>query len=85
MLDLLTCRSVLIAVLFGTVASAKERVPQLRNVTFPHRPDQVACPVYVAGEIATVSTSSRTLIRRARSWRVGKAASSLWGWPVDPW
>jgi hypothetical protein len=54
MLDLLTCRSILIAVLVGTVASAKERVPQLRNVTFPHRPDQVACPVYVAGEIATV-------------------------------
>ncbi|WP_225408614.1 DUF2381 family protein [Stigmatella hybrida] len=54
MLDYLPCRFVLIAVLVGTVASAKERVPQLRNVTFPHRPDQVARPVYVAGEIATV-------------------------------
>ncbi|HEX8705770.1 MAG TPA: hypothetical protein VF815_43445 [Myxococcaceae bacterium] len=29
-------------------------MPQIRNVTFPHRPDQVARPVYVAGEIANV-------------------------------
>jgi Protein of unknown function (DUF2381) len=54
MLDFLPCRSVLLAVLVASVASAKERVPQVRNVTFPHRPDQVARLVYVAGEIATV-------------------------------
>ena len=47
-------RLVLLAVFVASVASAKERVPQIRNVTFPHRPDQVARPVYVAGEIATV-------------------------------
>lgn len=47
-------RFFLLAMLVATVASAKERVPQIRNVTFPHRPDQVARPIYVAGEIATV-------------------------------
>jgi hypothetical protein len=54
MLDFPPYRSVLLAVLVASVASAKERVPQIRNVTFPHRPDQVARPVYVAGEIANV-------------------------------
>ncbi|MFL5346195.1 MAG: DUF2381 family protein [Hyalangium sp.] len=54
MRDFLHCRSVLLAVLVASVASAKDREPQVRNVTFPHRPDQVARPVYVAGEIATV-------------------------------
>jgi uncharacterized protein (TIGR02268 family) len=54
MLDFLLSRCVLLAVLVASVASAKERVSQIRNVTFPHRPDQVARPVYVAGEIATV-------------------------------
>jgi uncharacterized protein (TIGR02268 family) len=50
----LPCQSVLLAVLMASAASAKDREPQIRNVTFPHRPDQVARPVYVAGEIATV-------------------------------
>jgi uncharacterized protein (TIGR02268 family) len=54
MLDFLPCRSVLLAVFVASVASAKDREPQIRNVTFPHSPDQVARPVYVAGEIATV-------------------------------
>lgn len=44
----------LLAVLMASVAGAKERVPQIRNVTFPPRPDQLASSVYVAGEIATV-------------------------------
>ena len=47
-------RFALLALLMASVVSAKERVPQIRNVTFPHRPDQVARPVYVAGEIATI-------------------------------
>jgi len=54
MRDLLPCRSVLLALLVASVASAKDREPQIRNVTFPWRPDRLARLVYVAGEVATV-------------------------------
>jgi uncharacterized protein (TIGR02268 family) len=54
MLDFLPCRSVLLAVLVASVASAKDREPQIRNVLLPWRPDRLARLVYVAGEVATV-------------------------------
>ncbi len=54
MLDFLLYRSVLLAVLVASVASAKDREPQIRNVLFPWRPDRLARLVYVAGEVATV-------------------------------
>ena len=40
--------------LVASVASAKDPVPQIRNVTFPWRPDRLARLVYVAEEVATV-------------------------------
>lgn len=54
MLDFLPSRSVLLAVLVASVASAKDREPQIRNVLLPWRPDRLARLVYVAGEVATV-------------------------------
>jgi hypothetical protein len=54
MLDFLPCRSVLLAVLVASVASAKDREPQIRNALLPWRPDRLARLVYVAGEVATV-------------------------------
>jgi uncharacterized protein (TIGR02268 family) len=46
--------SILLAVLVASAAGAKDREPQIRNVILPNGPDQVARPVYVAGEVATV-------------------------------
>jgi uncharacterized protein (TIGR02268 family) len=54
MRDFLRSRFVLLAVLVASVANAKDRVPQIRNVTFPSQPDRLARLVYVAGEVATV-------------------------------
>jgi hypothetical protein len=54
MLDFLSRRSVLLAVLVASVASAKDREPQIRNVLLPWRPDRLARLVYVAGEVATI-------------------------------
>ncbi|WP_225414253.1 DUF2381 family protein [Stigmatella hybrida] len=54
MLDFLPRRSVLLAVLVASVASAKDREPQIRNVLLPWRPGRLARLVYVAGEVATV-------------------------------
>jgi hypothetical protein len=53
MLDFLPCRSVLLAVLVASVANAKDREPQIRNVLLPWRPDRLARLGYVAGELAT--------------------------------
>lgn len=40
---------------FGTsAANAQQREPQIRNVVLPNGPDQIARPLYVAGEISTV-------------------------------
>jgi len=50
---LLSCR-VLLAVLVASVASARDREPRIRSVILPKGPDQVARPVYVAGEVVTV-------------------------------
>ena len=50
----LRSRFVLLVVLVASAASAKDRVPQIRNVTIPWRPDRPALLVYVAGEVATV-------------------------------
>jgi uncharacterized protein (TIGR02268 family) len=52
--NVLPAWSILLAVLVASVASARDRAPQIRNVTFPSTPDQIARPVYVAGEVATV-------------------------------
>jgi uncharacterized protein (TIGR02268 family) len=54
MLDFPPSRLVLLAVLVASVASAKDREPQIRNVLLPWRPDRLARFVYVAGEVATV-------------------------------
>lgn len=54
MRDFLPSRLVLLAVLVASVASAKDREPQIRNVLLPWRPDRLARLVYVAGEVATV-------------------------------
>jgi uncharacterized protein (TIGR02268 family) len=54
MLDFPPSRLVLLTVLVASVASAKDREPQIRNVLLPWRPDWLARLVYVAGEVATV-------------------------------
>ena len=54
MWELVSCRSILLVALVASIASAKDREPQIRNVILPNGPDQVARPVYVAGEVATV-------------------------------
>jgi len=36
------------------VASGKEREPEIRNVTLPDGPDEIARPIFVAGTVATV-------------------------------
>ncbi|KFE72135.1 hypothetical protein [Hyalangium minutum] len=38
----------------ASIASAKDREPQIRSVILRNGPDQVAHPIYVAGEVATV-------------------------------
>ncbi|MFL5350806.1 MAG: DUF2381 family protein [Hyalangium sp.] len=54
MRDFPCSRLILLAVLVAFAASAGDREPQIRNVTFPWRPDRLARLVYVAGEVATV-------------------------------
>jgi len=48
------CPSVLLLAFVASLASAQSRETQIRNVTLPNGPDQIARPVYVAGEVATV-------------------------------
>jgi uncharacterized protein (TIGR02268 family) len=50
----LSSRSVLFLVLLASAAIAKEREPQIRNVTLPDGPDEIARPIFVAATIATV-------------------------------
>jgi hypothetical protein len=47
-------QSVLLLALVTSVAIAKEREPEIRNVTLPDEPGEIARPVFVAGTIATV-------------------------------
>jgi len=50
----LSSRSVLLLVVAASVAVAKEREPEIRNLTLPDGPDDLARPVFVAGTVATV-------------------------------
>jgi len=67
MLDFLPSRLVLLAVLVASVASAKDREPQIRNVLLPWRPDRLARLVYVAGEVATVLHFEKDVERALRT------------------
>jgi hypothetical protein len=50
----LPSRLVLLLFLVTSVAIAEEYEPRIRNVTLPDGPDQIARPVFVAGDIVTV-------------------------------
>ena len=46
--------TLLFLVFMASEAIAKEREPKIRNVTLPDGPDEIARPVFVAGNVATV-------------------------------